>query len=79
MDECRIHHKELSDDQIRMIYGLYRDDWSEPADGSDSEKSGKQNIFNVVCRLSNELFRDMSGIPKVKFQHLFRWREVSRS
>lgn len=78
VDECRIHHKELSDDQIRMIYGLYRDDWSEPVDGSDSENPENKNIFNVVCRLSNELLRDMSGIPKVKFQHLFRWREVSQ-
>lgn len=78
VDECRLHHKELSDDQIRMIYGVFRDDWSESCEISDSENPENQNIFNVLFKLSQELLRDVNGIPKVKFQHLFRWREVSQ-
>lgn len=78
VDECRLHHKELSDDQIRMIYGVFRDDWSESCEIADSENPENQNIFNVLFKLSQELLRIVNGIPKVKFQHLFRWREVSQ-
>lgn len=78
VDECRLHHRELSDDQIRMIYGLYRDDWSVAFDSQDSGCIENKNIYNVIFRLANELLRNVNGIPKVRFQHLFRWREVSQ-
>lgn len=78
VDECRVHHKELSDDQIRMIYGLYRDEWSLQSDNSDVTGNGNKSIFSVIFQLANELLRNLNGLPKVRFQHLFRWREISQ-
>lgn len=69
VDECRNHHPELSDDQIRMIYQLYVDEWSE-GDG--------WNIINVLTRFSKEVLRIYNGGPLVRFENLFRWRETSQ-
>lgn len=69
VDECRCHHPELSDDQMRMIYQLYLDQWTD-----DPNK----NIFQVLFNYSNDLLRIYDGVPMVKFSNLFRWRESSQ-
>lgn len=76
VDECRCHHPELSDDQIRMIYCLYRDEWAAPPnDFSISEPVS--NLFNVLFRFSHEVLRLRNREPLVVFRHLFRWRELT--
>lgn len=84
VDECRLHHGVLSDDQMRMIYGLFRDEWSEQfwdignqCIMPSPDDNGK-SIFNVLFRLSNGLLRVKDGMPLVKFRHLFRWREITQ-
>lgn len=84
VEECRRHHPELSDDQIRMIYYLYQDEWAYlPEDVERMEFSEKEsaevhpNIFNVLCRFTHDILRYNNGEPLVRFRHLFRWREVS--
>lgn len=78
VDECRSHHPELSDDQIRMIYGLYRDEWAYPPDEPPAENSYRHpNIFNVLYRFSHEVLRMKGNEPTVIFSNLFRWRELT--
>lgn len=78
VDECRLHYKILSDDQIRMIYRLYRDEWSRHINEEIVESNNRGSIFNVLFRLSEELLRIKNNIPLVKFRHLFRWREITQ-
>lgn len=81
VDEGRIRHPELSDDQLRMVYSLYRDEWSVRHDIHICEGNTQRehNIFNVLFRLADELLRIKSGrMPVVRFSHLFRWRELTQ-
>ncbi len=81
VDECRIRHPELSDDQMRMIYGIYKDEWSIRHDihHGPEETNISHSIFNVVFLLADELLRISSeGTPLVRFRHLFRWRELTQ-
>ena len=82
VDECRCTHPELTDDQLRVIYALYRDEWSFPPDETSLTFEGSSNankhIFNVLFRISEEMLRIVGDVPKVKFRHLFRWRELSQ-
>lgn len=89
VDECRCHNPELSDDQMRMIYRIYRDEWSARLDSNRflnlKEKpeipiiqKGK-NIFNAVFRFCGDIFRLQNGQPTVKFNFLFRWRETAQA
>lgn len=78
VDECRCFHPELSDDQIRMIFGLYRDEWSSPYDEDPIIHPQRlPNIFNVLFRFSHEVLRFKNDRPTVIFRHLFRWRELT--
>lgn len=77
LDTCRQKHTELSDDQIRMIFNLYKDEWSIFPDDTYREHPDK-TIFNVLYHLSKELLVSNGGEPQVKFKHLFRWREISQ-
>lgn len=76
IDECRIHHKELSDDQIRTIYALSRDEWAHRVEHNYRDNA-HPNIFNVLIRFAEVVMRDNRGEPLVRFNHLFRWREVT--
>lgn len=82
VDVCRRHHPELSDDQIRMIYHLYKDEWAytdEELERTtiDEDHNLTPDIFNVIFRFSSEMLRLHNREPLVKFNHLFRWREVT--
>lgn len=90
VDECRRSHPELTDDQIRMIYYIYKDEWSYPCnytfstyntgrqDGAGSKPKVNRHIFNVVIHIAQEFLRVIDNKPKVKFHHLFRWRELTQ-
>lgn len=82
VDECRCSHPELTDDQLRVIYALYRDEWSFPPDETsfthENPTNANRHIFNVLFRISEEILRIVGDVPKVKFRHLFRWRELSQ-
>lgn len=82
VDEARIRHPELSDDQLRMIFGLYRDEWCIRHDTHNSEVTSSDdcNIFNILFRLADELIRiGGNGVPVVRFKNLFRWRELTQT
>lgn len=81
IDECRIWHPEMSDDQLGVVYDLYRGEWAfPPSITSDQYKSlqERRNIFNIIFRLAGEFIRFTSDGPQVKFRHLFRWRELTQ-
>lgn len=78
VDECRTHHPELSDDQIRMIFGLYRDEWAmSPNDYSFESTPDRYSLFNVLFKFTTEVLRLKNKEPLVIFRHLLRWRELS--
>lgn len=86
VDECRRYHPELTDDQLRTVYAIYRDEWSYPSDhiphDCDEGAEGvhdERHIFNVLFRISGELLRVTDDRPLVKFRHLFRWRELTQT
>lgn len=79
LDECRLRHPELSDDQIRTIYSLYRDEWVFlPDQQRDYDENSIPNIFNVLFRFAESVLRINGREPQVRFRHLFRWREVTQ-
>ncbi len=85
VDECRRHHPELTDDQLRVIYAIYCDEWSYPINythisgvAGKVNMEGDRHIFNVLFLLAHEFLRVTDGHPKVKFRHLFRWREITQ-
>lgn len=64
-------HLELSDDHIRLVFKLYLDKWSKgPAES---------NIFYSLCPFTREVICQEYQHPKVKLEHLFRWRELTQS
>jgi len=77
IDEARIHHPELSDDSLRMIYNVGVDEWSRF--GYDSNRLEERNIFQALACLSTQLAEDSHGYPMAHFKHLFRWREVTQT
>lgn len=78
IDQCRIRHPELSDDQIRTIYSLFRDEWSHSPEAIESGSKDEPNIFNVIFRFTERVLRLDFNTPQVRFNHLFRWREVTQ-
>lgn len=78
VDECRIHHPELSDDQIHTIYSLFEDEWAYHSDDLEHNLIYHPNIFNVLFRFSNMVLRMNGCEPQVRFNHLLRWREITQ-
>lgn len=76
MDEARIHHPELSDDNLGMIYNLGKDDWSHF--GYEDNIADEGNIFQVMACMAQQLCEDTTPFPKVHFNDLFRWREITQ-
>lgn len=76
LDEARVCCPELSDDNLKMIYRLGVDDWS--FFNMPESNSNQQCIFNVLAQMSSELLICKQGWPMVKFNHLFRWREITQ-
>jgi len=70
----REKHPQLSDDSINLIYKEYTDAWMQPPDDAIRDN----NMFYVLihfCKDALILGRDDN--PEVKFEDLFKWREVT--
>lgn len=65
-------HPELSDDVIEAIFKKYKDEWCICPDNKITSK----NFFYSLAHLAKMLTVN-DGMPQVKFEHLFRWREVT--
>lgn len=65
-------HPELSDNVIDIIFRKYKDEWCTCPD----KRIKSKNIFYVFAHLESILTVN-DGMPKVKFEHLFRWREAT--
>lgn len=76
LDEARIHHPELSDDNLKMIYNLGNDDWGYF--GLDNIDKDGPNIFRVLACMAMQLCVDSTPFPRVHFKDLFRWREITQ-
>lgn len=76
VDEARIHYPGLSDDTLRMIYRLGRDEWSHFC--CDDTPGDRGNIFQAIAYLATRLCNDTRPFPMVHFKDLFRWREVTQ-
>lgn len=75
LDETRIHHPELSDDTVRLIYQLGVDDWSHF--GYNGVCEDNSNLFQVLAYLAHQMLEDKDK-PIVHFKDLFRWREITQ-
>ncbi len=78
VDECRIHHPELTDDQIKTVYSLFTDEWAYDPGDLEQQNYSRPNIFNVIFRFSNLMLRMNNREPQVRFNHLLRWREITQ-
>lgn len=76
LDEARIHHPELSDDNLMLIYQLGSDEWSKF--GFPDRSPDKSNIFRIIAFMARQMMEEKDGIPTVHFKDLFRWREVTQ-
>lgn len=72
VESARIEHTELSDDQIRLIYQLFRDDWST------DDKSGRKNIFHSLIHFTRPMLVVGQHMPCLVFNNLFRWYEIAQ-
>lgn len=71
VDVTKQRHLDLSDDHIRLIYKLYRDEWSiGPAE---------PNIFYSLLPFVKEVLCSECKQPRVRLEHLFRWRELTQN
>lgn len=76
IDEARIHHPELSDDNLSLIYRLGLDEWCRyrfPLNSPD-----KSNILLPIAFMASQMLDEKDGWPRVHFKDLFRWREVTQ-
>ncbi len=76
LDETRIHHPEISDDSIRLIYRLGLDDWCRFEYYDDTQEKG--NIMRALAFLAKMMLDEINGEPTVRFRNLFRWREITQ-
>lgn len=76
LDEARIHHPELSDDNLTMIYRIGVDEWSHF--GYDEKCKDDCNIFQTIACLASQMVEDAHPYPLVHFKDLFRWREITQ-
>lgn len=76
LDEARIHHPELSDDNLCLIYRLGLDEWSKF--GFNSKSPDQSNILLPLAFMASHMLEEYNGWPRVHFNYLFRWREVTQ-
>lgn len=66
-------HRHLSGDSIRLIYRNYIDEWIKCPDRKIDDK----NLFYTLIHFCREMLTmDYDGQPAVRFDNLFKWREV---
>ena len=71
VESARKSHEEYSDDNLKLLYRLYETEWSR-----DSE-TGKSNLFNSLTAFAKQVLTVVDGEPRVNFNNLFRWRELT--
>ena len=76
VDEARIHHPELSDETLKLIYRLGIDEWSKY--GYEDQCNDQSNLFQILAFLSSQMLEEKDSEPIVHFKDLFRWREITQ-
>ena len=72
---ARIVYPQLSDDSINLIFKSYRDTWSLCPDKSITDT---RNLFYSLVHFTQEILcSDRQGHLAVRFEKLFKWREVT--
>lgn len=71
VESARKDHEEYSDDNLKLLYGLYETEWSRDAE------TGKSNLFNSLTAFAKQVMAVVDGEPRVNFNNLFRWRELT--
>nr|MDE7381408.1 hypothetical protein [Muribaculaceae bacterium] len=73
----------LSDDAIRLIHSLDRDNWNNRSEGNSIQAFGHEipkssSIFLSILKFATQILTPDGEEYKVKFQHLFKWRDITR-
>lgn len=70
----RRKHPEMSDDSIELMYKLFKNKWCR----NPSNKVLDQNLFYSLVHFAKEvLCTEINGSPVIKFEQLFKWKEVT--
>lgn len=72
VNAARRIHPELSDDNLGLIYDLFRSEWSY------DETSGRRNVFFCLPSFTLQVLEKIDKQPCVSFRHLFRWQQLSQ-
>ena len=83
MSSARKCAERLSDDALRLIYSLDEENWNNQTkgekiiiNGHDLPKSSK--IFLSILKFANQILTTDGEAYKVKFEYLFKWRDITR-
>ena len=76
LDEARLHHPELSDNSLILIYRLAKDEWCRF--GFEGRCSDETNIFQALAFITDQILEERDGEPTVHFKDIFRWRELTQ-
>lgn len=76
IDEARMHHPELSDNSLALIYRLGQDEWCKF--GFEAKCSDETNIFQSLAFINEQILDERDGNPIVHFKDIFRWREITQ-
>ncbi len=72
----------LSDDALRLIHRLSKDNWNHNDSQNDNHNSlqlpAGSSIFRAIFEIAERLLISDRTTLKVRFQHLFKWRDVTR-
>lgn len=82
MGIARKHATNLSDDALRLVFRLYRDDWNHDENKGSFPVHFKlpqsSKIFNCIFEASSRVLSYDFHSVRVRFDDLFRWREITR-
>lgn len=70
----RRKHPQISDDSIQLIYRKFKDDWCNHPQKTIIDK----NLFYSLIHFAKEVLRtETDDCPIVRFEQLFKWKEVT--
>lgn len=72
----RKEHPQVSDDSIQLIYRKFKDDWCKYPHEAITDK----NLFYTLIHFTKSVLRnEVDDNPVVRFEQLFKWKEVTET
>ena len=72
------HTHFINDDKINLMGSMFCDKWSADLDEVNFRgNESSHNLFYALCHYTSRCLRVVDGKPKVKFEQLFKWNELT--